>query len=80
MRLLIVAGMCLSLTGCLYYGKWQESLANADLTEQRAGIAKLYRKCLEKYQDDPEKGKSQCEHYTQSLRALDIRGLKTADN
>jgi hypothetical protein len=75
-KMLIVATMCLLMSGCLYYGRWQESLANADLLEERAAIAKLYRKCLEKYQDDPEKSKAQCEHFTQSLQALDVRGVK----
>jgi len=79
MKSLVLAGLCLLLSGCLYYGRWQESIANADLLEERAAITKLYRKCLEKYQDDPDKAKSQCEHYTQSLRALDVRGHKTND-
>ena len=75
-KLITIAGLSVLLSGCLYYGRWQESLANADLLEERASIAKLYRKCLEKFQDDPEKSKSQCEHYTQSLQALDVRGVK----
>ena len=76
MKMCALAGLCVLMSGCLYYGRWQESLANADLTEQRAAIAKLYRQCLEKYQADPEQSKSQCEHYTQSLQALDVRGVK----
>jgi hypothetical protein len=48
----------------------------ADIAEQQAAILKLYRGCLEKYQDDPAKAKANCEHYTQALHSVDVRGMK----
>ena len=50
--------------------------SDADIAEQRAAIMKLYRGCLEKYQDDPVKAKANCEHYTQALYSVDVRGMK----
>ena len=76
MKILAIAWLCLLLSGCLAYSRWQESSNRAAILEEQAAIMKLYRKCLEKYQDEPDKAKSQCEHYTQSLHALDVRGLK----
>jgi hypothetical protein len=75
MKTIALLGLVLSLQGCLYYGKWQESLASADLTDQRAGIAKLYRQCLEK-NTEVAQAKANCEHYTQALYSMDMRGMK----
>jgi len=69
-----VALLCLSLSGCIGYSRWRESSANADALEERAAILKLYRQCLEKYQNNPPQAKAQCEHYTQSLHAIDVQG------
>ena len=71
-----VALLCLSMWGCQDYAKWQQTLVETDILEQRAAILKLYRQCLEKYQNDPPQAKAQCEHYTQSLHAIDVRGMK----
>ena len=76
MRTLVIVGLCLSMSGCLAYSRWQETSANADRLSEHAAILKLYRLCLEKYQDDPAKAKVNCEHYTQSLQSIDVRGLK----
>jgi hypothetical protein len=67
-RILVIVVVCLSLSGCLF---GRQYLAN-----EQAKIVEMYRKCLEKYQDDPVKAKTNCEHYTQALQAIDVRGLK----
>jgi hypothetical protein len=74
--IIVIVALSLSMSGCIAYSRWQESSANADILAERAAILKLYRLCLEKNQDDPAKAKSQCEHYTQSLQAIDVRGVK----
>jgi len=51
-------------------------MAEADIAEERAAILKLYRGCVEKHQDDPVKAKANCEHYTQALYSVDVRGMK----
>lgn len=48
----------------------------AEIAKERAAIMKLYRGCLEKHQDDPVKAKANCEHYTQALYSVDVRGMK----
>lgn len=76
MGLLLVVALYLSSSGCIFYDSARQLSASADILEEQAAILKLYRLCLEKYQDEPAKAKSQCEHYTQSLQAIDVRGLK----
>ena len=74
-----VALLCFSLMGCRPYADYQygqNQKAQTAINQERAEIAKLYRQCLEKYQNDPPQAKAQCEHYTQSLQAIDVRGMK----
>ena len=75
MRTLVIVGLCLAMGGCGTPG-WDHGRAMADIAEQQAAILKLYRGCLEKYQDDPAKAKANCEHYTQALHSVDVRGMK----
>ena len=82
MRILVIVGLCIAMNGCVVPA-WEQVQADADhakanavIAEQRAAIIKLYRGCLEKYQDDPEKAKQNCEHYTQALYSVDVRGMK----
>lgn len=58
------------------YDESRHIKSNADIAEEQAAIMKLYRGCLEKYRDDPAKAKANCEHYTQALYSLDVRGMK----
>ena len=81
MRILVIVGLCITMSGCVWeidrgIADANQAKANAVIAEQQAAIIKLYRGCLEKYQDDPEKAKQNCEHYTQALHSIDVRGLK----
>mgnify|MGYP001612189084 CR=1 FL=1 len=76
MRILVIVGLCVAMGGCGMDDNLRRIKSDADIAEQRAAIMKLYRGCLEKYQDDPAKAKANCEHYTQALYSLDVRGMK----
>jgi hypothetical protein len=80
MRTLVIVVLCIAMSGCFAYDQ-QAAYADrlkfeAEIAKQQAGIIALYRGCLEKYQDDPAKAKANCEHYTQALHSVDLRGLK----
>ena len=72
----MIAGLCVALGGCGMDDTLRRNKSTVDIAEERAAIMKLYRGCLEKYQDDPAKAKANCEHYTQALYSLDVRGMK----
>jgi len=76
MRILVIVGLFIAMGGCGMDDNLRRIKSDADISEQRAAIMKLYRGCLEKYQDDPAKAKANCEHYTQALYSLDVRGMK----
>jgi len=77
MRVLVIVGLCTAMSGCsLFVDDMRAIKAGADIQEERAAIMKLYRGCLEKHQDDPVKAKANCEHYTQALYSVDVRGMK----
>ena len=81
MRILVIVGLCIAMNGCYWLidreiSDTNRAKASADIAEQQASIIKLYRGCLEKYQDDPAKAKANCEHYTQALHSVDVRGMK----
>ncbi len=76
MRILLIVGLCVAMGGCHLYDQTRQIRSNADIAEHRAAIMKLYRGCLEKHQDDPAKAKVNCEHYTQALYSVDVRGMK----
>ena len=76
MRIMVIVGLCIAMGGCGMDDNLRRIKSDADIAEQRAAIMKLYRGCLEKYQDDPAKAKANCEHYTQALYSLDVRGMK----
>jgi hypothetical protein len=76
MRILVIVGLCIAIGGCQAYELTRQSKFEADIAEERAAIMKLYRGCLEKHQDDPVKAKANCEHYTQALHSVDVRGMK----
>ena len=76
MRIMVIVGLCIAMGGCGMDDNLRRIKSDADIAEQRAAIMKLYRGCLEKNQDDPAKAKANCEHYTQALYSLDVRGMK----
>jgi hypothetical protein len=75
-KLLVAVSLFASLAGCYDFARWQHEAANAEAAEHRAAIIKAYRFCLEKYANDPKLQKENCEVYTQSLLAIDVRGGK----
>lgn len=81
MKILVIVGLCMATSGC--YWIVEQELADTDrrksqaeIAKEQAAIIKLYRGCLEKFQDDPVKAKANCEHYTQALYSVDVRGMK----
>lgn len=64
------------LGGCQSYADWRLTVAHQHQAEERANIVRMYRNCLEEHQGFPVQAKTFCEHYTQSLLAIDVRGLK----
>lgn len=76
MRTLVLVSLFISAAGCYDFARWQHEAANAEAAEHRAAIVKAYRFCLEKYANEPKLAKENCEHYTQSLMAIDVRGVK----
>lgn len=75
MRTLVIVGLFLSLSGC-FTPEYKVGYAKAAVLEEQAAILKLYRACLEKYQGNPPEAKANCEHYTQALYSVDVRGMK----
>lgn len=75
-QLLTVTVLCLALSGCDVWARWKLRQAQADLTQEQAEILKGYRECLQEFRGKPELAKQNCEHYTQALTVLDVRGLK----
>ena len=76
MRILLIVGLCVVMGGCYFYDTARHIKSDADIAEEQAAIIKLYRGCLEKFQDDPAKAKANCEHYTQALHSVEVRGMK----
>ena len=80
MRILLIVWLCTAMSGCFALDQ-QIAYADrlkfeAEIAKEQSAIIKLYRGCLEKYQDDPVKAKANCEHYTQALHSVDVRGMK----
>lgn len=76
MRWLCITVLLLTLPGCIFYSRWRESAENASYLEQRARLLTMYNDCLARWQAEPRKAKEECEVFTQSLYALDVRGLR----
>lgn len=75
-KLTLLLTVVMALTGCKEYARWQETQARADVQHEHAEILKLYRQCLTEHKGHPKDAKENCEHYTQALTVLDVRGLK----
>jgi hypothetical protein len=58
--------------GCHYYEEFRVKKTTADLQEERAALLHDYRRCLEKYQEEPPKAKDFCAPYTQRLKEIEI--------
>jgi hypothetical protein len=57
--------------------EYRQRKADAELRQETAELVKAYRICLQKYENDPEKAKTQCAVYTQALHEVEIKGLST---
>jgi hypothetical protein len=73
-QLSILFSLLWLLSSCRYYAEWQRTLAEAHLIDERAELTKMYRECMAKY--SASEARAQCEHYTQMLYTLDLRGPK----
>ena len=80
MRILLIVWLCTAMSGCFVLDREiayaDHAKFEAEIAKEQSAIIKLYRGCLEKYQDDPVKAKANCEHYTQALHSVDVRGMK----
>jgi hypothetical protein len=76
LAVIVAVSLVLSLSGCIWYSRWQESKQSAAYTEQRTRLLAMYNDCLARYASEPQRQRVDCEVYTQSLLALDVRGLR----
>jgi hypothetical protein len=76
MKLVLLMILSLFFSGCYMYSGWQLQLAEADRTRQQAAILTAYRDCLAEFKGHAAEAKANCEHYTQALTILDVRGLR----
>ncbi|MBS0169293.1 MAG: hypothetical protein JSR62_02965 [Nitrospira sp.] len=70
--LLPLIGLSVLIGGCQYYEEYRVKKTTADLKEEQAALLHDYRRCLEKYQDEPPKSKELCAPYTQRLREIEV--------
>lgn len=75
MRYLLIAFLALSLGGCSFYSRWQEQLANAELTRQQTGLVQDFRDCLRHNSTSPQ-GQRDCSVYNQARHQIDISVLQ----
>ena len=75
-RLVTICALLIALAGCDVWARWKRTQAEADLTHERAELLKAYRECLAEYKGRPELARQNCEHYTQALTVIDVRGVK----
>lgn len=76
MRLVTICVLLVALAGCDVYARWKRTQAQADYIHEQAEVVRLYRECLAEYKGQPELAKKNCEHYTQALTVIDVRGIK----
>lgn len=75
MKLALIAFILLTLPGCIFYSRWQESANNAELIKQEALLLEAKRNCLANTASDPVKQRD-CSVYNQSRTQLDVTGIK----
>lgn len=75
MRFILIAALLLSLNGCIFYSRWQESASNAELIKQHAMLTQDFRECLRHNSTNPQ-GQRDCSVYNQARHQIDISGFK----
>ncbi len=73
-NLILLIVCCLSISACHYYQDYRQKKGTADVTEERAALMKIYRECLEKYENDPTISGERCGAYNDMLRKVDSAG------
>jgi hypothetical protein len=62
--------MLLALPGCLNFGSSDSHKAASATDKEVAEMAKLYRMCLQKNEETPEKAKANCAMYKEAVQDL----------
>jgi hypothetical protein len=70
MRIALVGCLLLVLPGCIFC-RGQESVANAELIEQRAALVRDYRTCLHENSTNAQKQRD-CSVYNEQRHQVDI--------
>lgn len=66
--------MGLVLPGC--FGRSAPDNTSATLRKEVAELAKLYRQCLQKYEDTPDKARANCGVYKSAIEDLAAEGRR----
>lgn len=66
---LLIAAFVVVLSGCLGGGK-NESPQETTMQKEAAELVKLYRQCLQKYEEYPEKAKERCSVYKDAIHEI----------
>jgi len=64
----------LVLPGC--FGRNAQDNTSATIRKEVAELAKLYRQCLQKYEDTPEKARANCGTYKSAIEDLAAEGRR----
>ena len=67
--LLIAAAFVALLSGC-HSGAMNESPPETTMQKEGAELVKLYRQCLQKYEEYPEKAKERCSVYKDAIHEI----------
>jgi hypothetical protein len=74
LRALAIGGVfsvvLLALPACLNFGRGDSDRAHSATDKEVAEMAKLYRTCLQKNEETPEKAKANCAMYKEALQDL----------
>lgn len=69
LALLIAAQFVVLLSGCLSWGR-NEPPHEATMEMEAAELVKIYRQCLQKYEEYPEKAKEHCSAYKDAIHEI----------
>lgn len=73
-RLAVMVLLLLATTGC--FSRHSKDNTSAAMRAEVAEMAKLYRQCLQKYEDAPDKAKANCASYKEALQELAAEGRR----
>lgn len=72
--LLFLPLLLLATTGC--FNRHSKDNTSATMRAEVAELAKLYRQCLQKHEDAPDKAKANCGVYKEALQDLAAEGRR----